>query len=442
MNSFLNIHTPVLIISVVIVRCIFNQLKINLKTKQKGYYMKNLHKMSAYAVLIIILSMSLTVNAQNSKVITGITASGNNSSIISNDIPENLNPGQVYTVSLTMVNNGKNKWVRGDNFFLKLYDEIDSKYPADVWGVRKVNLPNDVYPSEKVIFLFNVTAPQTPGVYAFRWAMTEDYTFFGEYTDNLVNVTGERMPPVYDNYGNNAEFVSFSIPETMSAGNKYKVRITLKNTGNTVWHSSPDNEYKLVSVTGSSDAIYPEWNSLQIYLSNSVEPGQISDIEFYLTAPVNPGVYNLQWIMKRGDYYFGQKTNMATVRVTGNSTKDSDPKSYNASFMEQNVPNSMILNEFQDISVTVSNTGTNTWIKDREQLVMIDAKKSVSSFNIWNVGYIQLPRDVEPGGLVTFNFKVKPNEKGWQYFQCSMMKDDGTLFGTPSKSVEVIVSKR
>ncbi|MBK7158994.1 MAG: hypothetical protein IPH77_10660 [Ignavibacteria bacterium] len=73
---------------------------------------------------------------------------------------------------------------------------------------------------------------------------------------------------------------------------------------------------------------------------------------------------------------------------------------------------------------------------------MIDAKKSISSLNMWNVGYIQLPNDVEPGSLVTFNFKVKPNETGWQYFQCRMMKDDGTLFGIPSKSVEVIVSKR
>jgi len=404
--------------------------------------MKSLHKMSAYTLLIIIISMTLKVNAQNSKVITGVSVSGNNSSIISNDIPEKLNPGQVYPVSVTIINNGRNKWLRGDNFFLKLYEEVDSKYQTDVWGVRKVNLPNDVYPSEKVIFLFNITAPQTPGVYAFRWAMTEDFTFFGEYTDNLVNVTGDRVSPVYDNSGNNAEFVSFSIPETMTAGNKYKVRITLKNTGNTVWQSSQDNEFKLVSVTGSTDVIYPDWNSSQIYLSNSVEPGQTSDIEFYLSAPVNPGIYTLQWIMKKGEYYFGQKTNTATIRVTGNSTRDLDPQSYNATFMEQSVPNSMILNESQDISVTVSNTGTNTWKRDREQLVMIDAKKSISSLNMWNVGYIQLPNDVEPGSLVTFNFKVKPNEKGWQYFQCSMMKDDGTLFGIPSKSVEVIVSKR
>ncbi|MBK7160262.1 MAG: hypothetical protein IPH77_17445 [Ignavibacteria bacterium] len=52
---------------------------------------------------------------------------------------------------------------------------------------------------------------------------------------------------------------------------------------------------------------------------------------------------------------------------------------------------------------------------------------------MWNVGYIQLPDDVEPGSLVTFNFKLSQMKKGWQYFQCGMMKDDGTLFGIPSK---------
>jgi hypothetical protein len=90
----------------------------------------------------------------------------------------------------------------------------------------------------------------------------------------------------------------------------------------------------------------------------------------------------------------------------------------------------------------MSNTGDNTWIKGNEQLVMIDSKRNQVTLNSWNVGYIQLPESVEPGGLVTINFKVKPSETGWLYFQCSMMKSDGTLFGSPSQSVEVIVSNK
>ena len=94
----------------------------------------------------------------------------------------------------------------------------------------------------------------------------------------------------------------------------------------------------------------------------------------------------------------------------------------------------------QNVSVTVSNTGSKTWVVGSEQLVFIDAKKTPVTINMWNVGYIQLPKNVAPGELVTFDFEVKPTETGWQYFQCSMMTGNGELFGTPSQSVEVIIS--
>lgn len=68
----------------------------------------------------------------------------------------------------------------------------------------------------------------------------------------------------------------------------------------------------------------------------------------------------MQWMMKKGDAYFGQKTSTALVNVTGNGNSYSDTKSFNATCMEQNVPNSMTFNEFRDISITMSNTGSKT----------------------------------------------------------------------------------
>lgn len=396
-------------------------------------------------IFLLMLNFTITINAQEYKVSNGTSVSGYNSDIIDYDIPNKLSPGQDYTVTITMVNNGINKWTRGENFFLKLYDEIDNQYQSDVWSVRTVEIPHDVYPSDKVIFLFRITAPQTRGDYNFRWAMAKDFEYYGEYTNNIINIGGENIYPTSGNSGNdgnNSEFISYSVPERMSAGEKYKVRITMKNTGNTEWLPASYNEYKLTPVISSSDITYPEWNSSAILLSNPVEPGNISDIEFYVTAPLNPGVYNLQWVMKKGDTYFGQKTSTAVVNVTGNSSSNNENRSYNASYMDQRVPNSMTFNEFQDISVTMANTGSKTWFKGSEQLVITDAKNSVVTINLWNVGYIQLPDNVAPGNLVTFNFKVKPTETGWQYFQCSMMTEGGKLFGSPSKSVEVIISKK
>ncbi|MBK8553611.1 MAG: hypothetical protein IPL53_22165 [Ignavibacteria bacterium] len=402
--------------------------------------MKNINKLFAGVVMFLLMNASLSVFAQDYKITNEVPYSGNYSDIIDYDIPAKLTPGQDYTVSITIVNTGRNTWVRGDNFYLKLYDESDNNYQSDVWGVNKVDIPYDIKPSDKANMIFKITAPKTSGVYSQKWAMVSNNEFFGEYTNNTVNVGGENITVSSEYLGNNSEFVNVSVPSSMNAGEKYKVVATMKNSGNTAW-SSLNNEYMLAPVTQSSDITYPDWNSAPVYFSNSIEPGQSAEVEFYVTAPMTPGIYDLQWIMKKGDNYFGQKTNNVSVNVTGGN-RVADDKTYNASFLEQTVPTSMAFNEMQDISVTVSNTGNKTWIKGNEQLVMIDPKMAAVTINLWNVGYVQLPENVEPGGLVTFKFKVKPTETGWQYFQCSMMKADGTLFGAPSQSVEVIVSKK
>jgi hypothetical protein len=102
----------------------------------------------------------------------------------------------------------------------------------------------------------------------------------------------------------------------------------------------------------------------------------------------------------------------------------------------------MFVNEDNNVSVTMRNTGNKTWIKGNEQLVMIDHNLTLITLNAWGVGYIQLPDNVDPGKTVTFKFKVRPRETGWQYFQMIMMNKDGTNFGAPTEPVEIIVSKK
>ena len=72
---------------------------------------------------------------------------------------------------------------------------------------------------------------------------------------------------------------------------------------------------------------------------------------------------------------------------------------------------------------------------------MIDHNMTLITLNAWGVGYIQLPENVAPGRQVTFKFKIRPRETGWQYFQMIMMDENGTIFGSPTESVEIIVSK-
>lgn len=403
--------------------------------------MFKLTQFTAAFILFLTICVSLKVNAQEYKVVGYSENSGNNSDIIDYNIPGKLNPGQDYIITITAVNNGSYKWTRNENYYLKPYDS-DAGSQANIWGVSRVELPNDVNPSDKVIFSFSIKAPQNSGEYNLRWAMAKDNEYFGEYTSNTVSVGTENISQV-NNESGNSEFVSVTVPETMVTGEKYKVKMTIRNTENVEWLPSPaSNEYKISPVTGSSEVTYPDWNSAPVYFSSSILPGQVSDVEFDVTAPLDPGVYDLQWMMKKGNDFFGQKSNKVTVNVSRNSSPTTGTKTLNASFISQSVPTAMEFNELKEISITMSNTGSKTWTKGSEQLVITDPKMSPVTINVWNTGYMQLPKNVEPGGLVTFVFNVKPTETGWQYFQCSMMGEDGSLFGSPSQSVEVIVSKK
>ncbi|MEZ4690104.1 MAG: NBR1-Ig-like domain-containing protein [Ignavibacteria bacterium] len=389
---------------------------------------------------VIILGFGYSANAQEYKVKSDASNPGNSSDVIDYNIPNDMAPGQEQTVSITIINNGILPWTKSENYHLRLYDVSDNSRMLNAWNLSLVELPNTVSPSDKVMFSFNIKAPSTSGIYDFKWAMSQDNDFFGEYINNKISVGADNITGTNVYSGSNSEFINSIVPQTMTAGEKYKITVSLKNIGDDVWDNALTNEFMIGSIVESTDITYPGWNSESVLLSSEMGSGQTSDVEFYVTAPLESGVYHLQWMMKKGDDYFGEKSDKYSVNVINGSSALNETKSYNVSFMEQNVPGVMKFNQIQDISITVSNTGSKTFMVDREQLVLVDANLNPVSINVWNVGYIQLPNDVAPGELVTFKFQIKPTESGWQYFQCNMMTEDGKLFGTPSQSVEVLVS--
>ena len=405
----------------------------------KERFMNLLIKRITVIVLFAGINFIFQLNAQEKEAAIGISAPKNNSALISYDIPGDLKPGEEYIVIITMLNNGKTKWKKADNYQLALFDYSGKKYSQpDIWGIINVPLPYDVNPNEKVTFLFKITAPGKTGQYYFRSIMKNDSNYFGEYSEELINVQ-ESGDSFLDNYKFNSQFVTLSVPGNMTAGEKYKVTVIMKNTGNNPWYSDAGNEYKLAPVTESSSALYPDWNSSSVNLSNTVDTGQTATLEFDITAPKIAGKYSIQWMLKKGDYFFGHKTNKVFVNVSKNNNQVNELRANNSAFIEQDIPNSMLVNEDHNVSVTMKNTGKTTWIKGKEQLVMVDTEKKLTTLNSWGVGYIQLPNDVEPGMTVTFKFKVRPREAGWQFFQMMMMNDEG-IFGAATQSVEIIVS--
>ena len=111
---------------------------------------------------------------------------------------------------------------------------------------------------------------------------------------------------------NNAEFVSQSVPESVNPGENFDITVTFKNTGTTTWTSS--NHYRLGTQNPQDNTIWMSTN--RVALPNDVTPGAEVTFHISLTAPVQEGIYVLQWRMVQdGVEWFGQQSEVVYYSI-------------------------------------------------------------------------------------------------------------------------------
>ena len=115
--------------------------------------------------------------------------------------------------------------------------------------------------------------------------------------------------------GNNAAFVSQSVPATMTAGESYAVTVSMLNQGTTTW--TPGQAYRLGSQNPQDNTIWmTTTNRVNLLPGDSVSPGATTTFSFVVKAPGSPGSYNFQWRMVRdGVEWFGATTPNIAVQV-------------------------------------------------------------------------------------------------------------------------------
>ncbi|MBN8886231.1 MAG: IPT/TIG domain-containing protein, partial [Rudaea sp.] len=104
---------------------------------------------------------------------------------VSQNVPATMTAGQKYpNVAITMQNIGSSTWRAGQTIQLASTNGLD-------WGVGgKVSLSADTAPGQNATFQLTVTAPETPGPYAFLWQMQQDGgAAFGLTSLQNINVT-------------------------------------------------------------------------------------------------------------------------------------------------------------------------------------------------------------------------------------------------------------
>lgn len=230
----------------------------------------------------------------------GLLADFNLSEFVSQSVPTAMVAGRPYTVSVTMRNLGSKVWNTA------VGHRLGSQSPQDnlTWGLHRVDVSaGEVYPSDDARFSFTVTAPATPGSYTFQWRMVQDGVEWFGATSPAVQVAVTAGVE-------SAQYVSQSVPSSMTAGGTYAVSVTLRNNGDTTWN--PGTHF----LGSQSPQDNFNWSLNRVALPAAVPPGGQVTFNFNVTAPSWGGSYGFQWrMLQNGIGWFGDYTPNVFVSV-------------------------------------------------------------------------------------------------------------------------------
>lgn len=209
--------------------------------------------------------------------------------------PLTVPAGSDFVIQVPMTNTGTTTWTNGAGYYLA------SQSPANnlTWGINKITLSSldSIAPGGVKSFSAVCTAPIFVGTYTLQWQMSKGGAFFGQPTTPItIQVVAG---------GDNAQFISQSVPTGLGVNQSFTASITMKNIGGTSWDAL---NYSLAPVVGS-------WGVAKI-ASGSVISGNTYTFTTTFKAPSTPGLYHFQWRMQHGTVKFGQKSNDFVINVT------------------------------------------------------------------------------------------------------------------------------
>jgi len=117
---------------------------------------------------------------------------------------------------------------------------------------------------------------------------------------------------------NNAQFISHTVPASMTAGQTATVTVTMKNTGTSTWNGGGTYPYGLGHPAGSTPWT---WRTNRVFLSSgeAVAPNAQKTFSFSITAPSTSGTHAFpRWQMvQEGIGYFGAQMPALNITVGG-----------------------------------------------------------------------------------------------------------------------------
>ena len=220
------------------------------------------------------------------------------------------------------------------------------------------------------------------------------------------------------------------VPGTMTAGQKASACVTMKNTGTLKWTAAWN-----IKLGSQSPQDGTTWGLNRVALPSSVTvaPGSSRAFCFTITAPATPGTYGFQWRMvQEGVAWFGQTSPLKWVQVL--------PVSRAAAFVAQKLPVELCAGELASGSVTMKNTGSDTWTQAKGYRL---GTQSPQDNTVWGGNRVDLPANVSVASGQSFKFEFQflaPTQPGTYAFQTRMLKEGTAWFGDLSKKLWIKVN--
>ncbi|MEN9867650.1 MAG: hypothetical protein RL748_3240, partial [Pseudomonadota bacterium] len=210
--------------------------------------------------------------------------------------------------------------------------------------------------------------------------------------------------------GNNAAYISQSVPHAMAAGKQITVSVTMKNTGTTTW-TGPN--YRLASQNPVGNWT---WNIPRVLLNTneSVPPGGTKTFTFTITPEAitsfDRAIYrNFQWQMiQEGTEFFGALTENINVNLiyTPNITTSNPPIKAPAPVLT----NDFTFNNFLGANVLQSSIprtdGVTGWIPTTSQMQVIAKKASEMNLTTFRL-LVPIPPDNNPAAVAPLVNAIK-----------------------------------
>ena len=236
---------------------------------------------------------------------------------------------------------------------------------------------------------------------------------------------GYELPYDYSfSFANSAGNFTHNIPTNLAPGERFVATVTVENTGTTSpaddWAA---NDYQLRSLNNPLLA----WGWINDTITSAVTAGNTATFSLILTAPTTESASTtfLAQMFTSGSYFGSQ------LSITGINVSSGNSPLYGCTASDiSNLPTTMTIGESQLVSVTVQNSGTETWNSSTECLY-----HTHDTFGEWgsgSTGCENFSGTVAQGETATFNVALTaPSTPGSYNYKMGMISSgtSGTYSG-------------